>query len=250
MSLLLRVFIALSLFTIFPYTVAQAQDVDDTSVSDDVSEDDAFEDVIDVLDGVDEVASEDDVTSDAVLSLEEAKDLIANLPTAKDAVSGSIPEIPQVEMYDIYGRQLAFRESAKELRSSLDARRENFETPRVEVLERYRESKEKIYAAESKAYQDEIAAADVNIDEDVADKSEDNLDVDVQVIDEVDAVDTDVLKEQVIPTDEDEHVVKKVISSGGAPEFDPKALDKDFESQDDVEMEDVKDTEGVDAPIE
>lgn len=245
MSLLLCSFIALSLFTIFPYTVAHAQNVDDISVVDGV-EADALEDVIDVVDGVDEVASEDDV-SDAVLSLEGAKDLIANLPTAKDAVSGPVPETPKAQMYDIYGRQLAFRENAKELRASLEARRVNFETPRVDVLERYRESQEKIYAAESKAYQDELASADVNIDEDVADESEDKPEEDGPAID---AVDPEILKEQIIPTDKDDNVIKKVISPGDAPEFDPQVLDEEVESQDEVDMEDSVETDDVDASIE
>ena len=81
-----------------------------------------------------------------MLSLDEAKALLDSFPTAKDAVSGTVPtEVPQ-EYYDMYIRQLKYREHVKDLRASLDERRESFANPRTETIERFREVIAKVYA--------------------------------------------------------------------------------------------------------
>ena len=94
-----------------------------------------------------------------VLTLDEAEDLIHEAPSADDAVTGTVsPE--SLDFYDIYARQLAFRESAKDLRASLEVRRESFEEPRLGVLENHRDVVPKVHAAETAAYLKETAGDD------------------------------------------------------------------------------------------
>ncbi|PCJ03249.1 MAG: hypothetical protein COB14_00520 [Alphaproteobacteria bacterium] len=185
----------------------------------------------------------DDKKSEAeVLTLEEARNLIDGLPTAHDVVSGAVPTQSQ-GFYDIYGRQVSFRESAKELRASLDVRRENFGAPRVEALEGYRDTVTKVYAAETVAYQADVRDAAMEKDEDA---EEDKVTISVNASDEAkksddmpmdeeevasaddDAQDEEApgLIEKPIPSDSDEEgaAKKKVVMPDDAPEFDPADL--------------------------
>ncbi|PCJ97852.1 MAG: hypothetical protein COA45_09195 [Zetaproteobacteria bacterium] len=175
-----------------------------------------------------------------VLTLEEARHLVGNLPTARDAVTGVVPTKSK-EFYDIYGRQIAFREGAKELRASLDERRENFSAPNVEALEGYRDTVKKVYTAEAVAYQ----ASEVEDSEDdtaAAQEDEESMMVSVDVSDDADTIEDvpvseeeaasvdDVeepgLMEKMLPSDSVEEGTpkKKVVTSDDAPEFDPADL--------------------------
>ena len=186
----------------------------------------------------------DDANSSAEeLTLDEAKALINSLPTARDVVSGTVStEAPG--FYDIYGRQISFRESAKDLRASLDERRENFSAPSMKALEGYRGTVTQVYEAETSAYQDSLGS-----EEDAAAKKddEDSMAVSVEVFDDAaeNAEDTSAsdeeevassddtqdeeepgLMEKPIPSDSDEEGMpkKKVVMPDDAPEFDPANL--------------------------
>lgn len=171
-----------------------------------------------------------------VLSLDEAKSLIDNLPTAHDVVSGPV-STKALGFYDIYGRQISFRESAKELRVSLDVRRENFGAPRVKAIEGYRDTVIKVYAAETAAYQESLN----QIEEDEENTAEENGEVMisvgqmddteesenvVSVSDDQQGEDVPDLTETPIPSDNNEEGApkKKVIMSSDAPDFDPANL--------------------------
>ena len=169
------------------------------------------------------------------LTLDEAKILIDSLPTAHDVVSGTVPTKTQ-GFYDIYGRQIAFREGAKELRASLDERRENFEEPRVKAIDGYRSTVKQVYAAESVDYQ---SKAEDGSDEDaVAVEKEDAMAVNVEAedmpasdeeivsIDDAQDEEEPGLVEKPIPSDDDSEGApkKKVVMPDDAPEFDPADL--------------------------
>ncbi len=186
--------------------------------------------------------ADDANSSSKELTLDEAKALIDSLPTARDVVSGTVPTKTQ-GFYDIYGRQISFRESAKDLRASLDERRENFEEPRIKAIDGYRGTVTQVYGAETAAYQDSLGgeedAAAVKKD------AEDSVTVSVEVFDAAaeDADDTTAseevassddaqeedepgLMEKPIPSDGDEEGMpkKKVVMPDDAPEFDPANL--------------------------
>ncbi len=139
-------------FSLLPIHYAHAQD----SAIDDMLPEEVVldEDVESEEDANHETSNSEieEVENDKVLNLEEVKALIESIPTSSDAVKGTVSTDIDNEYYDIYGRSLAFRESAKELRASIDERRAVFEVPRIEILELYRYSKEKVYAAEMAAY--------------------------------------------------------------------------------------------------
>ncbi len=174
---------------------------------------------------------------DKAITLEEASELIDSLPTASDAVTGTV-STDGSKYYDIYGRQVAFRESAKDLRESLDQRRENFENPRVEALELYRGTVGKVYASETEAYQNSLEK-----------KSDDKMEMDSDEEEnvEVSAVSSDNKKdtapevevtndtqedagpdlvEKPIPSDDTSEGApkKKVVMPEDAPDFDPADL--------------------------
>lgn len=88
--------------------------------------------------------------------LQEVKAEVMGAPTASSALSGRVNENPSVGIYDMYSRQLAFRENAKDLRQSIENRRDNFEKPRVVYLDEYRERMKKVYDAESAVYQKDL----------------------------------------------------------------------------------------------
>ncbi|GEM_PF-3663711 len=162
------------------------------------------------------------------LTLEEANALIELLPTSSDAVTGTVKEEYDYEYYDIYGRTLGFRESAKKLRESLEARRESFEKPRIEIIDLYRDSKEKIDKAQTAAYNESLKEEE---DEENLTENEILIDED-EVVEEnnEDAVskESDIsLTEKTIPSKEgdDENAPKrKVVISEDAPDFDPSKL--------------------------
>lgn len=179
---------------------------------------------------------------DEVLTLEEAGELIEALPTASDAVTGVV-STDRSGFYDIYGRQVAFRESAKALRASLDERRENFETPRVKSIEGYRDTVKKVYISETAAYQggldngsDEEMGMDsdendnvvisTNVSDD-AENSENPPETDDEVAN-ADGQDDDgsELVEKPIPSDDMSEGApkKKVVMPEDAPDFDPANL--------------------------
>ena len=176
----------------------------------------------------------------APLSAQAAKDLIASMPGAKDATSGSVEqEVPQ-DFYDSYGRQLQYRENVKEFRSMLEARRESFTTPHVTAKSRYRDNLAKVYKAESAVYQDTLVKEDGAGKASVSSekmKNEESMDSEdsglVDVVDDIfDTSDeNEGLKEEVVSSDvdvSDGEAMKKVITSDDAPEFDPADLEVEF----------------------
>ncbi len=88
-------------------------------------------------------------------SNDKSKDLVESLPIYSDVVKGTVPTSYDEEYYDIYSRTFAFRQSTKDLRASIEARRKAFEKPRIEVINSYRELKEKIYTAEAESVAEE-----------------------------------------------------------------------------------------------
>lgn len=184
--------------------------------------------------------AEDAAEDKPALSAQGAKDLIASMPGAKDATEGYVEEeIPQ-DFYDIYGRQLQYRENAKEFRSMLEGRRLSFTTPHVTARTLYRDNLAEVYRAESATYQEDIADEGASKNgamstQDMA--SGESLDVDdtglVDVVDDIleKADDVDGLKEEAVSSDVDAadgETMKKVITSDDAPEFDPADLEVEF----------------------
>lgn len=163
-----------------------------------------------------------------VMTLEEAQDYINSLPTAADATSGSVKEEASQERYDIYSRQMAYREHAKKFRAMLEARRKSFERPRTKLVERYRETLDKVYAAEAAAYEKEMQ------EESRADAKEDSeehganlVEVEEDARPGTEAEQAGGVKEQVVPEydEEGKEVIKKrVVTPQDAPDFDPEKL--------------------------
>lgn len=156
-------------------------------------------------------------------SIEEAREALENLPGSKDAVKGPVNKEVNVEAYDIYGRQLSYREGAKEYRKSIDKRRKNFARPREELIENYQKTRDMIYAAETVEYQEsfnkqredkvrEGRARELPVDADVGE-------IDLQ---EEEAVE---LKEQKIPGSSKMQAARRtVVTTKDAPDFDPARL--------------------------
>ncbi|PCI55592.1 MAG: hypothetical protein COB36_08205 [Alphaproteobacteria bacterium] len=163
------------------------------------------------------------------LTIEEIKALIASLPTAGDVVKGAVSPKAQ-GFYDIYGRQVAFRESAQELRASLDVRRDNFEAPRVKAIDGYRDTVIQVYKAESATAQDdqgdEESAVKKDEDDDSVTISVEDSDEKVASSDDMQEEEEPGLMEKPIPSDSDEEGLpkKKVVMPDDAPEFDPANL--------------------------
>ncbi len=161
-----------------------------------------------------------------VYSVEEAKGMIDALPTAGDAIKGEVKQNASDEYYDIHGRQLAYRENAKELRDSLDARREIFEKPRLDVIDRHRDVVGKVYAAEMAAYQEKTSEGDdtiMVISDDIIKNNEKTVAVKSDVVEDSTAVE---VIEKTIPVKEgdDPSVRRKVVMPDNAPDFDPSNL--------------------------
>ncbi len=191
-------------FTLIPFVYAQDAGAPDNAVKENVLSDDG--------DG-----------EEKILTIEEAKSLIDSLPTAKDAIKGTVKQDVSRDYYDIYGRQLAYRENVREFRTSLEERRKAFEAPRIEVIENHRSVVDKVYAAEMKAYNE----AENNSKEGVkGDEKSGNVDAEENKTAKA-AAGIDIgLSEREIPSKGDSVNAprKKVITSSNAPDFDPSNL--------------------------
>ncbi len=89
---------------------------------------------------------------------EELKKFIDSLGTSEDAVGGTVnEESTWQEIYDIYSRQIAYREKTKEYRKSILERQKSFAEPADALKEKYKENMDTVYEAESKIYQDEMS---------------------------------------------------------------------------------------------
>ncbi len=183
-------------------------------------------------------AQDDDTAAEEeVLSVDEAHALIKDMEGAADATDAKIPTESQVPFYDLLGRQVAYRENAKEFRGMIEERRDSFQAPQEEKLIAYRKLLDKIYAAEMADFQqnlkdqaDEDTADESPVDEDRMAKAENKdyddiepkiADEDMSASDEHDGG----LKEEPIPGNvEEEGVNKKVVTSDDAPDFDPSDL--------------------------
>lgn len=185
-------------------------------------------------------ADDHDAMDDAPLSLEEARSLIDSMPGADYATSGSVEEAVPQDYYDIYGRQIQFRENAKKFRAMLEARRKSFRAPQLNSLDEYRSVLNKLYEAEMVDYQNNLSKLE---DEDGAMEEKDAMHKNVSVDkikpkmseeDMEDMASNDVessededggLKEEPIPNDiEEDGTKKKVVTSDDAPDFDPSDL--------------------------
>lgn len=175
----------------------------------------------------------DEGHEEKVMSLEEAKALIDSLGSGKDATKGSVRTDTEIEFYDIYSRQIAFRENTKDFRESLEQRRENYKKVYIDLREDYKKNMEAIYRAEIAAYQEEIMNKSGDVPEDDAGEEvaefemEDSDMAGDEVSDtEMEAQEHGGLKEEEIPVSEEEegHVKKKVVTSDDAPDFNPEDL--------------------------
>ncbi len=154
-------------------------------------------------------------------TMQEAKEALEALPGAKHAVKGKVPVGKKKTIYDIYGRQLAYREGAKEYRESLDKRRDAFAKPRTKMIEDYRKTRDIIHAAETAEYRKKLNAEN----EDAMVSEAPRLPTGEAynaVVEYAPATEEIGLREQRIPTDVSER--KKVVTAGNAPEFDPARL--------------------------
>ncbi len=191
-------------FALFPAHYAQAEDsaidviIDEAVELEEEPTDEALDSEI------------EEVEDNKVLSLEEAKSLIESLPTYSDAARGTVSTDISSEYYDIYGRKLAFREGIRELRASIDERRAVFEAPRAEILKSYRDVKEKLYAAEMAAYNEN-----------------EESDVSEEVVEEesfhIDEVEQDTITED-YAHEEDVGLTEKETPFDGTPDFDHSEL--------------------------
>ncbi len=140
-------------FTSYAYAEQQGGEQQESSLNDsgktESHVDDKFDKSGDLGDDIDS-GDNLEIEGSNNITIDEAKKLIESFSSSSDVVFYEVG-IPDYEFYDIYGRSLAFRESAKKLRASLEKRREAFEGPRVEVIEKYREVKGKVYSAEAEA---------------------------------------------------------------------------------------------------
>ena len=235
MKTLTRVAFSTLAFSLVPFSYSYAQDpVDlapdiaesgipsDADVSSDNEEDSDIQAV------QDEVISEEKGIPKAP-TLEEARAALAMLPGARDATKGRLGGKTNQNIYDIYGRQLAYREGVKEYRKELDERREEFSKPRTKMIGEYQKTRDMIYAAETAEYQKKL-------NEEKSEKAK----VDVHKLPTGEALsaiqDEEVaealgLKEQEIPSDvsesEAQKVKRKVVTTDDAPVFDPARLNVD-----------------------
>ncbi len=183
---------------------------------------------------------------ETVMTLEEVQEFIYSLPAAKDAIDIPVSEEASWQkIYDIYSRQIAYRESAKKLRASLEARQESFAEPRTKIINAYKENLKKVYAAERAAYQESLASDKKNSKKTASTmkkSGDDEEKIKSSTASETDedgkkekvasapkpkkqAPEEDIgLKEQEIPTTAEEGKKKKVITAENAPDFDPSNL--------------------------
>lgn len=201
-----------------------------------------------VSDPISVIPEEEDVTDveaddDKPLSLMEANKLIQEMPGAKDAITGVINTKTSQEIYDIYGRQLAYREGAKKYRASLEERRKNFAVPRTKMIERYKEVRIKVHQAQSAAYQEGLDEQQDSQDENEKPVVLDSVaDSEAPISEEESAggLVEQMISEDAFEGDQGQMVQKKVVTSDDAPEFDPMKLGDDpapfinFEEADEV----------------
>lgn len=207
----------------------------------------------------------EDKKKEKPLSLEEVRVLIDELGTGGDATKGPVPVNSELDLYDIYARQIAYRENSKEFRASLEERRENYKKAYVQQRDDYKALMEKIYRAEIAAYQKDMNKKKKDSDEmkkdapsgmkKVAEKPADKKmspkepgsvsdSEDMQGEEKAD------LKEQEIPSEdgEEEDVKRKVVTSEDAPDFDPSDLPVEDEGDNDAVVdEEVPAEEGVES---
>jgi hypothetical protein len=215
-----------------PFSLSHAQEPVDLSTGMDIEEvmnaEEMMEDDADIQAMQDEMESED---PDRPPTLEEAKAALDALPGSKHATKGTVPLSKNNEVYDMYGRQLAYREGAKAYRESLDKRREAFAKPRTDRIDAYNKTREMIYAAETAEYQRKL-----NEEREEMKASEAHKLPTGEVYDAVveDGLAEEIgLKEQRIPTDPSQR--KKVVTAGNAPAFDPARLNMRPHAVEDVE---------------
>ncbi len=168
------------------------------------------------------------------LSLEEAAALINQRRTASDAIGGMVSG--SIEgYYDIYSRQLSFREKTKVFRGSIEVRRDQFEGERLPALNTYKDIREDVYRAETAAYQDAIRAAEeeeygMMEDEEETTKKKKSMEPEMVSYDPDEPAEEEgaSVKEIPVPQDAeaegDPEVKKKVVTSDDAPDFDPENL--------------------------
>lgn len=206
--------------------------------------------------GVPNVHAQDEMPVEAeakaeedVLTLDEAKALIMTRPGAKDATNEVVKDF-SLEFYDIYGRQLQYRENAKEFRAMLETRRYSYQRPYVAMRDAFDDVRMKVYEAERAAYQAQIEAYNNSLREREAAAAsaaaEDAPKAKMEPVslpqpdepinapaaddngDDV-ADDGPVLREKDIPDEEGADAEqgatkKKVVVSDDAPDFDPSNL--------------------------
>ncbi len=199
-------------------------------------------------------AAEDD-KSEKALSLDEVKALIEGLSTYGDATAGVVPEETGLSFYDIYARQIAYRDNTKAFRASLEARREKYKDIYIDKRNASKDVMEKVYKAEIAAYQKELASqGEVSKEEGVkeaksgmSETEEPNEELE-DTSGEVEEADSEgALIEEAIPpkNGEEEKVKKKVVTSDDAPDFDPSDLsdEEDDEWSDEAAGQSVADEE-------
>ena len=170
------------------------------------------------------------------LSLQEAAALVNAQKTASDAVGGSVSGAV-TGYYDIYARQLSFREKTKVFRGSLENRRIEFEDHRIPSLDAYKDVREEVYRAETAAYQAAILAAEdeeygmMEDEEEMKPKKKQKAaEPEMVSYDDQEAADEDNVPVKEIPVRQDDQaesdvsVKKKVVTSDDAPDFDPQNL--------------------------
>jgi len=168
-----------------------------------------------------------------VLNLQEAAALINSKDTAKDAVGGNVGDA-YVKYYDIYSRQLSFREKSKVYRASIENRREAFEAPRTDLVSGHKEIERKVFAAETAAYQAflqemEEQEMDNMSDDDrkVISIKDEPMESEPEDVDSGDSASDEEPKVKEISVTENEadgEVKKNIYMPEDAPDFDPENL--------------------------
>ncbi|MFP4386005.1 MAG: hypothetical protein ACLFP8_03495 [Alphaproteobacteria bacterium] len=164
--------------------------------------------------------------------LKEARGVLNSFPSTKDAVTGTIDTTPIDDPYDIYMRQLAYREGAKKYRASLEARREKFAAPREKLINRYHRVRDGLYAAEASVYQTAVSERKAEGGKPAAASKPKAGSSSSEDAGRSQAVEDNIqektgLTERKIPggSERGEQVVqRKVITSEDAPSFDPAKL--------------------------
>lgn len=144
---------------------------------------------------------------------ESADDFVSALPNAGHATRSSVSTEVSQEYYDMYSRQIAYRQNAKNFREMLEERQKSFVAPQVAAVEGYRHNVEKVYSAEAAAI---AGGGDMTSDAATDDQA-------VVVHDEP-ARDGGILREIDVPASVDADAGRVVVTSDDAPEFDPSRL--------------------------